>query len=253
MAFHYSHNLIWIGINVRGRKEPLNFLLDTGAGATVLDLETAKQLGLKFGDRENILAVNSRSIAICVSGFNAEAAGVPLRESLLSVDLSNASRVCGRKIDGLLGADFLQERVVQIDYRVQKIRLYARGEMPAGNAVALPLKQLNDSLCIPVSLYGDKPEWMRMDTGCDENLHVVISRRDRMRNARMTSIGLASSSILSTKIDVQLGRENFSGVTAGIQEHEIFPGESGLVGNGLLSRFKITIDAEAKKVMLEKN
>ena len=75
---------------------------------------------------------------------------VPLQQ-LLAIDLSNASRVCGRKIDGLLGADFLQGRVVQIDYKAQKIRLFACGENPAGNAVCLPLKRLNDSFCIPVS------------------------------------------------------------------------------------------------------
>jgi predicted aspartyl protease len=37
-----------------GSGEPLNFLLDSGAGASVLDLTVARRLGLELGESQNV-------------------------------------------------------------------------------------------------------------------------------------------------------------------------------------------------------
>lgn len=252
IPFHYDHNLIWIKLDVQGRKTPLNFLLDTGAGTTVLNIQTAAQLGLKFGDAESVQGVNSRSTARKVSGFHASVAGVPVRESLLAVDLCAASCSCQRRIDGLLGADFLRNRIVQIDYAAGKIRLMDRfAPVPAGGE-KLSLRQQNDGFCLPVSVCGGSPQWVRLDTGCDEALHWVTNRPDRLKNVRVVTIGLSGMALRYAQTDIRLGNESFHDVKTGIQRNTIFPCEAGLLGNGLLSKFKVTIDVDHRTLILQR-
>jgi hypothetical protein len=44
----------------------------------------------------------------------------------------------------------------------------------------------------------------------------------------------------------------FDSVPTGLHRQPIFPGESGLLGNGLLTRFeRITFDTKARRLMLE--
>ena len=52
---------------------------------------------------------------------------------------------------------------------------------------------------------------------------------------------------------VVLGELEFEKVPTGLHDAAIFPGEAGLLGNGLLSRFStVTIDAKAGRLMLGK-
>ena len=52
---------------------------------------------------------------------------------------------------------------------------------------------------------------------------------------------------------VVLGELEFEKVPTGLHDAAIFPGEAGLLGNGLLSGFStVTIDAKAGRLMLGK-
>ena len=127
IPFVYGDGMIWMKVSVAGQSTPLNFLLDSGAGGSVLDLAAARRLGLKLGARQTVLGVQSRSCAYPVEGFGASVAGVPIASSLLAINLSGPSRGCHQRIDGLLGADFFRDRIVQIDFTAQMIRLFAAG------------------------------------------------------------------------------------------------------------------------------
>ena len=50
---------------------------------------------------------------------------------------------------------------------------------------------------------------------------------------------------------VQLGKRCFNAVTTGVHKAQIFPGEDGLLGNALLSKFRLTIDQPGNRVILE--
>ena len=59
--FHFEHRggLIWVKVSVPQSAEPLNFLLDSGAGASVINLRTAQRLGVKLGQRVDVRGVGS--------------------------------------------------------------------------------------------------------------------------------------------------------------------------------------------------
>jgi hypothetical protein len=63
IPFQFRDGMVWLKVAVTGNGEPLNFLLDSGAGASVLDLAAARRLGLKLGERQNVQGVHSRSLA----------------------------------------------------------------------------------------------------------------------------------------------------------------------------------------------
>jgi len=99
---------------------------------------------------------------------------------------------------------------------------------------------------------GHDRQWVRLDTGCATALQWVTSLVPDQCTHQM-AIGLAELSIPQTKTTVGIGEHKFESVPTGLHETAIFPGEAGLLGNGLLSLFsRVTIDAKAGRVILEK-
>jgi len=118
------------------------------------------------------------------------------------------------------------------------------------NCEILPIKMCNDAFCVPVRVAGNPAQWMRLDTGCDAALEWVVGKTEK-RGVGGRSIGLSGTSVRHMNTSVQLGKQCFEAVTAGVHTEPIFPGEAGLLGNGLLSKFCLTIDQPGKRVIFE--
>jgi hypothetical protein len=249
IPFQFHDGMIWLKVTVAGQSEPLNFLLDSGAGESVLDLSTARRLGLKLGGRQAVVGVHISNLAYRMEGFEARVAGVPISSSLLAVDLGGPSRCCSQHIDGLIGADFFRDHIVRIDYAAQIIRLLQRAEMDPAGCDILPLARRNDTLCAQVSVDGNAPEWLRLDTGCNTTLEWVVNG-DKAKKLGLTTIGLNSGSVRELHTDVQFGAKRIAAVRTGVHTNQMFAGEAGLIGNGLLSRFIVTIDAARQRCLL---
>jgi predicted aspartyl protease len=242
IPFVYRSGMIWLNVAVPGHQAPLHFLLDSGASQSILDLRTAKRLSVKLGCCEAVEGVQG-----CCDAFHAGSpagatvGGVPVPANMLALDLSSVSAASGSHIDGLLGADFFRNHIVQIDFAAQKIRLLCACEVPASGQ-AIPIARRNDSFCIRVAVNGNKAQWMRLDTGFNGALEwVVPSAMSRRMN--LPSIAAGTGSVHSIRTEVSIGDEHFPAVKTGVHQKSIFSGEGGLVGNGLLSQFRVTIDA----------
>lgn len=247
IPFEFRDGLIWV--QVETPSGPLHFVLDSGAGASVIDSRAAAVLGLKMGRAQAVLGVDSRAVARNAEGFAGKVGEIPLNGSMLAIDLGNVSQTCWRRIDGLIGADWLRGRVVEIDFKRKCFRLVETPLAAAGNF--LPIKDWNGAFCVPIEVNGGKRCWVRLDTGCNTALQFVVDRRTASQWLR-TSIGLAATQGLSAGGEVQLGSQRLEGVKIGVHETEIFPGESGLLGTGILSKFKVTMDLRANRLFLAK-
>jgi hypothetical protein len=229
----------------------LNFLLDSGAGASVINLRTAKRLGVKLGQRVDVRAVGSSTEGFWSQRLTATANGVVLPKEYLAVDLAELSRACDSGVDGLLGADFFRGRVVQIDFVERKIRLLPSREV-AGDGSVVNLKTSRGAILATVGVNAGKPQWMRVDTGCTASLQWVASGFKGVAATGGVSVGLTELDIPSTATTVRLGSASFDCVPTGLHRRSIFPGESGLLGNGLLARFeRVTFDAKRGKLVLQ--
>jgi predicted aspartyl protease len=161
--------LLPVHVNDRG---PFDFILDTGAGTSLLSSELAKQLEVKtIGSKEGQSAGGKVSVSL------AKVDSISVGETKLHdvdvgiVDLAQIGKTIGAKIDGDLGYNFLKYFRVTIDYRDCEIRFddpkrvenfgrSAKTEVPI--RLASPAKPL---LLVDVHANGRGPFQFAIDTG----------------------------------------------------------------------------------------
>jgi hypothetical protein len=251
IPFRYQDGLIWVKVELAGEKEPLNFLLDSGASVSAIDLRTAHTHGVHLGDRRSVEGVSGQGFAYQVNDLQAMVGGIVLAKSVIAIDLRTVSDRCHQRIDGILGADFFRNRVVRIDFKARKICLLEDCDVKLANCDILPMKMRNGAFCVLMRIGGNPVQWMRLDTGCDSALEWVVTGTER-RQMTSPSIGLSGRPSDYVNASARLGKHCFNDIRAGIHTKQIFPGEDGLLGNGLLSKFCLTIDERKSRVILEK-
>ncbi|HYT59515.1 MAG TPA: aspartyl protease family protein [Haliangiales bacterium] len=250
IPFQFREGLIQVRVKVPQSAEPLNFLLDTGASVSVIDLHTAQRLGLKPGKKVHVLGVHSATDGYWPTRLTARSGDFPLPEDYLAVDMQQFSDACEFSVEGLLGVDFFRDRVVQIDFAAETIRLFNR-ENTTSKGEVLPLEIRRCGMRVQLCVNGGKPQWTRLDTGCASALQWVTSTVRTEKCERRIAIGLNKLSIPQATTTVRIGSIVFEAVPTGLHRKPIFAGESGLLGNGLLARFSsITIDARAGRAVL---
>lgn len=246
----FKEGLLWLEVNVPHRKEPLHFLLDSGASVGVVNLATARQLGLKLGPKVSVTGVRTTLSGNWPVKLSAVTSQLPLPGEYLALDLSKLSGACSRSVDGLIGADFFRDRIVRIDYAAQKVRLLETVPALSGETV-VPLEGRRCGFRVPVNVNGGETQWVRLDTGCATAFQWVTSKEPTEGCASKLAVGLTEFSIPQTLTGVRLGKHYFDTVPTGLHRKAIFPGESGLLGNGLLAQFGVvTIDAKVGRLIL---
>jgi|ERR1039458_3438922 predicted aspartyl protease len=254
LPFEYSEGLLWVQLEVQlevpQSARPLNFLFDTGAEMSVINADTAKALGLAAGSKIQVRGVGKTTTGHWPVPMAAKAGGLEMPAKYLSLDLSRLAQSCERPLDGLLGMDFLQGRVVEIDFTTHLIH-FREELVPAKLDIDLPMKVSGNCYCVPVRVNRKHTQWVRLDTGCATALQWVNADSAIGTTSKKTAIGLAGLAIPQTQTTVSLGNKEFDQVPTGLHRRAIFAGESGLLGNGLLNLFKtVTIDTKTKRLVL---
>ena len=106
---------------------PLTFILDTGAGATLLDFRTAQALGIPALDAftsggagaGRVQGAHLRRDSVRLAGTDVEAAVTQ------ALDLQGISERGGIHVDGILGADFIERFVLGLSYHDSTMQVIA--------------------------------------------------------------------------------------------------------------------------------
>jgi hypothetical protein len=250
LPMQFREGLLWVEVTVAQSDQPLSFLVDSGASASVLDLATTRRLGLQLGPKVEVTAVATTLAGHWPVKFSGKLGPISLPGEYLGLDLSKLSRACNRAINGLIGADFFRGRVVQLDYAAGKLRLLS---LPPATATSkfVPIQNRACGFRIAVNVNGGKRQWVRLDTGCATAFQWVTSKERAECRTSNPAVGLAELSIPQTMTGLRIGTYHFDTVPTGLHHKAIFPGESGLLGNGLLARFGVvTIDAKSGRLFL---
>jgi hypothetical protein len=104
---------------------------------------------------------------------------------------------------------------------------------------------------LAVNVNGGRRQWVRVDTGCATAFQWVTSKQRADRCTSKLAVGLSELSIPQTMVGLSIGNHHIDTVSTGLHRKAIFPGESGLLGNGLLAQFGVvTIDAKSGRLFL---
>ncbi len=128
LPFYFSHKAIGRQVSLNGA--PLFALLDTGVDPSVIDLARARALGLKvetndagkgdcFGEGAVPTVFTTRIVGL-------DAGGRQMR-AFDALDLSALAQSFGRPVDAILGASFLADKAVLIDYPAHTVTILRRG------------------------------------------------------------------------------------------------------------------------------
>ena len=124
-----GHITVAIPVN----SKPCLFMIDTGAGATVIDRSKQDRFGLKTTRTADYAAgigsfsrLTATTAVMNIHGHEIQADSLYLMDiSFVNAELKKHH---SRKVDGLLGADFLKKHHAVIDYHGKK--LYVKVEPP---------------------------------------------------------------------------------------------------------------------------
>jgi predicted aspartyl protease len=128
VPFDFLHNQIVLSVTIDGRG-PFHALLDSGTHSSTIDSKLARRLKLKPGPAVRRAVGVGRGK---VQGYQTVCRQLRIGDLTVGdlpaavLDLSKISREMGRPLHAVLGFNFLDSRIVQIDYFRRRIRFPAR-------------------------------------------------------------------------------------------------------------------------------
>ena len=150
-AFERSSVIVEVKVNGKGS---YNMLLDTGAEQSAIDLNMAKELGLKLNPigGGKVVATGKKQNTLFLTKLSQIDVGKVQSKDILAVaiDFSRISQRIGIRVDGVVGYNFLKNRVVQFDYQKRVVRFYSTLSMPNS-----PVANTSNRMVLPFRFYGD--------------------------------------------------------------------------------------------------
>ncbi|MEY2481269.1 MAG: hypothetical protein QOI04_2196 [Verrucomicrobiota bacterium] len=258
--------LILLPVRVNGAG-PFEFILDTGAGTSLLTPELVRQLDVKtIGSKEGQSA--GGKISVSLAQIDSLSVGDVCIEhvDVGIVDLSHVGKTIGAKIDGDLGYNFLKHFRVTIDYRSSEIhfedpkRVEQFGRKPQTEVpirLASPAKPL---ILIDVHANGRGPFQFAIDTGTS----TTAIRPEVAKQLGLASSPVGAGTTAGAHVDFtagvlksfQVGGAKIDNMNVVVADFFTMLSEAagakldGIVGYNFLREFKVAIDYPGETLSL---
>ncbi|MDF1839000.1 MAG: aspartyl protease family protein, partial [Planctomycetota bacterium] len=170
-------------------QEPGWFLVDTGTGVNCLDTAVANSLPGFLPEKAN----SGREISVVGLGGSVQSRIVKGGEFALgamrtkgmewvALDLAELQEVVGVKLAGVLGGDFFERAVVEIDLLNGTLVLHESQSFDASRLPWRPLRFDGTTPCVRARFAPKHEGWFRLDTGSDDTVtfHSPWVRKLRM-------------------------------------------------------------------------
>lgn len=263
VPFKFIENHIYITVNIGGKER--DWILDTGAGMSVIDSVYAIEAGLKLegemkgsgaGNTVNFTFTNIPEYSIPGLKMHSQTAAV--------LNVVNILKKFGTEASGILGYDFLSRFITRIDYANETISFYHpehfqyKGD---GTIIDAPLK--GNCFTVPVTVDGKFTGRWNFDTGASScGFHYPFAEANNMqalkgiekmgfgaggsfmeRNVEFNTIEFAGHTLTEPLLDVPL--EKGAGAFSG--------GELiGNLGSTLMRHFVIYLNYKDQQLIVEK-
>jgi hypothetical protein len=250
---------------------PFQFLLDTGGSGGHVDGEIANRLGLKL-ERGTASVSGSASLDVGIIPEAMLTVGAARhRGQLLVSPLAPIEPILGRRFEGIIGGDFLQRYVLELNYDARVLRLYQPADFRyagRGQSLRLSFAQGIPFVRLALSLANGKAAdgGFLIDTaggGMAIHVHKQIAERNGLLGGppsleeKGRGLGGETSRAVSRGVAVAIGSYRvlrplvaITEDTAGLRTN---PQSLGLVGMDVLSRFNLTFDYSRSVMYVEPN
>lgn len=255
---------IFVPVSING-SEPISFLLDTGAGKSILSLSLARKLEIEevgtlqsvgVGGEQDVSAVMVDSMAL---------PGLLMKEQLLyATDLEAFTPFLGRTVGGVLGYDFFNRLVVCVDYEKERMTITDPAiYLPPQQGEEIPLELVMNIPEVKGTIAGSFSGNLRIDTGSNGALHLhspfVVQQPwiQTQKSFAMQALGVGGETIIfATRIKtLSLGSFQFLDIPADFSTEPGgalgVGGSIATIGGRILSQFRVTLDYPHKRMILE--
>jgi predicted aspartyl protease len=246
-----------VNVQIDGADAPV-FLLDTGSDVSAIDRRLQERLKLPTDGKAEARGSGGlvstefvRAGAMSIGSLHVD------RPVLLVLDLAGFDAVVGTRVGGIVGLDALEGIALRINYPARAVEVAPSGGFVDSGAPKLPLRRRDNLYGIDVSLGGDHPTPLLLDTGMTGALSLEIEaayreglRPDPQRRGELrVGIGGASRSPLTTVPWVGIAGRDIGRVELVLDKPAgRFP---GAIGGSLLRFFCVTADFGARTIQLD--
>jgi hypothetical protein len=274
IPFESENDVISLHVRVNDSR-PLTFLLDTGASYSILNLPHAKSFGLElqplgkvdggFGNQPPEAYLATDSVALSLPGIvlaSQSVRAMTLDKVQECIDKGDVRRV----VDGILGADFFSNLVVEIDYEGRLINLYdPAGYRYKGKGKTIALeKEGYIFVRAQVTGSGHRPVGARLivDTGASLSLslrkdfsetHGILPGAGELAAAANCGIGgfTQQKSWFGSLEALQLGSFRVSRPATMFYEDADTEGYDGAIGGAAFRHAKVIFDYSRSRMIVE--
>src|SRR2546423_6316068 len=217
IALDIDNNMTRLQVSVNGTK-PLKFIFDTGAGMSFISSQRAAALGLKSQGEVHANATGGKIEGSYTRGVSLSVSGAEVSNQLLAwMPLPTPP---GFEFDGVIGFDFINSFVVEIDYPNKMMNLYDPPTyVYSGKGEVLPLLfagRQTPLLLTKIALEGRSvAPRLEVDTGSDDTFiinspfvkkHNLIAAAQQTNQYTRNGAGGEQKVIVARVEAVQLGR-----------------------------------------------
>jgi len=261
--------LIVLPVFVCGRG-PYSFILDTGAGPTLVSHELAEDLGLPRGEVETGHGAGGE-IQLVQSALRSLRVGEEVLEevSVYVTDLNFIERAIGAQVNGNLGHSVLRHFILTLDYAANVLTLERpSGEAHKGSALAgertLAFRLAHPSsplVVIPTFVNGQGPFDFALDTGASSSiLSLELARSLGLAMERISDLTAGGGKVGACRAHLEslcVGAARQEGVSAAVSDFlapltEVLGVKLyGIVGYNFLRHFRVTLDYPSQLLGLD--
>jgi len=257
-------NQIYVQARINN-SELMWFILDTGATWTILDVDKANELkirsegkrSLDLGQTNTVTTTFAKDASLDISGIR-----VPVEQlAVMPAKFRHAPQIVG-----LIGSDLFKRFVVEIDYIAKTIKLFEpKNYEYMGHGERLPFEIIEEIPHIVVNISkGDVnslPAKLLLDTGASQTILIYspFVEKNKLLETTNGTVKLAAGGLGGGNL-IYKGRAKAVRVGNIVFENPLIDFSTtrgaadrrdGIIGNGLLNRFKLIVNYSRKQVILE--
>ena len=242
--------------------QPLDIMLDSAAGATVMDKATAQRLGIKGTDPVQLRGVGGVEEVLVAHNVDLHLGGMEVPGlDVVIIDLQPLARGMGRDLPMIVGKDVFNLVTATFDFQNNHLTLGNRGSFVAPRgAVRLELANNADIRSAEIAIAGDQPTKAQVDLGNPYALSISKaywssqSKLQSLKSAQWQAGGVGGfkPAFRVTVPKVEFAGQTFVNVPAIVNDApDALPVEGANVGVDILKRFLVTLDFGGNAMYLQ--